>query len=237
MEALVRDAWLEGLLGRPAFRVSAPGALTPADMKTLAETRAFAYAKVDAAGIPAARRIEELGFQIAEVNVRMQKPLDGSRLPLSDYPRVRLAEPADEEAVAAIARAGFSQTRFHMDPRVPRDRADAVKEAWARNYFSGLRGDAMVVAEDGGEVAGFVLLLGSAGREPVADLVCVRQASRNRGLGRDMMLAAEGLAPVKATMTVGTQLVNTGSIRLYEGIGYRLAGAQYVFHYHGRGAA
>ncbi len=38
-----------------------------------------------------------------------------------------------------------------------------------------------------------------------------------------------------AELVVGTQAANTPSVRLYEGLGFRLTSAQLVLHHHGAG--
>ena len=47
-----------------------------------------------------------------------------------------------------------------------------------------------------------------------------------------MIRFGEAESPNVKLLRVGTQLANTGSLRLYEGLGFRQCQAQYVFHYH-----
>lgn len=120
---------------------------------------------------------------------------------------------------------------------MPQATADAIKRAWAGNFFEGRRGDGMLVAEHEGRLAGFLQLLWGNDACLVIDLIGVDPAFQGRGIGRGMILHAArhgtGCGPVPRSMQVGTQAANTPSVRLYESLGFRLASAQHVLHYHG----
>ena len=144
---------------------------------------------------------------------------------------VRMAMPADETAVADVALAGFGYSRFHLDPRVPRDAADRIKGDWVRSWFAGRRGDAMLVAEVDGRVAGFCQLL-RTDDAAVIDLIAVARLARGRGVARAMLRAVDALPWEVERVEVGTQVANVPSVRLYESDGFRLVGAEYVLHRH-----
>jgi ribosomal protein S18 acetylase RimI-like enzyme len=153
-----------------------------------------------------------------------------------DDSRIRFARPDDEKEVRALAGSAFQYSRFHLDPAIPAALAHRIKSEWAGNWFRGARGDGMIVAEDAGRVAGFLQLLWR-GERLVIDLVAVDPASRARGLARAMIGCAAkrgtGDARRPAAITVGTQAANIPSVRLYESLGFRLRGSQYVLHHHG----
>jgi ribosomal protein S18 acetylase RimI-like enzyme len=151
--------------------------------------------------------------------------------------RVRLARAGDREAVASLAGRAFRFSRFHLDPAIPRGLADRVKAGWAANFFAGARGDAMVVAEQDGAVAGFLLLLRGPSDGVTIDLIAVAPESARQGLARAMIgFAAQGAGGARPKgWRVGTQAANIASVRLYESLGFRLSQAQFVLHHHGRG--
>jgi GNAT superfamily N-acetyltransferase len=142
--------------------------------------------------------------------------------------------------VEAIAGSAFRYSRFHLDPQIPKSLADKVKAVWAGNWFAGQRGDGMVVAEDAGQVAGFLQLLWSGEQCLVIDLVAVRPQSARKGLSRAMIGFAQangtGDARRAAGMIVGTQAANVPSVRLYESLGFRLRQTKFVLHHHGAAA-
>lgn len=233
---LEKDSWLGDVLQRPAWRVSAASAGA-----SLAELRGggaqFATAKLPAADTRGVGELEAFGFRV--VDVALTFDADAVRAPDADA-RVRPAQARDAAAVEALAGSAFRFSRFHLDPAFPVALAHRVKAEWAGNWFRGARGDGMIVAEDGGRVAGFLQLLWGRDDRLVIDLIAVDAASRGRGFARAMIgFAARtgtGDARRHAGMSVGTQAANVPSVRLYESLGFRLRGAQFVLHYHGGGA-
>lgn len=229
---LDEDPWLGSVLERRAWRV-ANGGNGPSLDALNARGPQFATAKVDAADTAAVAELERFGFRV--VDTALTFDARAIQAPGNDD-RARFARPEDEAAVRALAGSAFQFSRFHLDPALPAALAHRVKAEWAGNWFRGARGDGMVVAEDGGRVAGFLQLLWS-GDQLVIDLVAVDSHSRGRGLARAMIgFAAErgtGDARRPAAMIVGTQAANIPSVRLYESLGFRLCGSQYVLHHHG----
>jgi ribosomal protein S18 acetylase RimI-like enzyme len=66
----------------------------------------------------------------------------------------------------------------------------------------------------------------------VIDLIAVTKAHRGSGLARGMIAFAASTFTQFHTMLVATQIANIPSMRLYEGIGFRIVGAQYILHRH-----
>lgn len=228
---LAADAWLARHLARQAWRVDQdPEGESLAGLR--AQQNAFAYAKVAA---EEARLVGDLvanGFMPVDVSVTFEGPAPKE----SSAAGVRFAQSSDRDAVAAIAHGSFRFSRFHLDPRVPAAVANAIKAEWAANFFTGRRGDGMVVAEAGGSVVGFLQLLWTGGDVLVIDLIGVAASHQRRGIARNMIhfAAAHGTGDARKPghIRVGTQVANTKSVRLYESLGFRLVGAQYVLHYH-----
>lgn len=232
---LQKDPWLAGILNREVYRIAAEK-LPGGDWALPAETsRVFAYAKLDPQAHRAIGLLEDRGFRLVDTNVTFGKAVTPAGTP--DAGQVlRAARPGDEEAVTAIARSSFVFSRFHADPLIPRETADEVKARWAANFFSGARGDAMIVAEHNGRVSGFLLLaLKKEEQAMIIDLIAVDKTARDRGIASGMIRFAERSLRGFRTISVGTQLANQASIRLYESLGFRFASAAYVFHFHGGG--
>ena len=236
--SLQADSWLSGVLQRPAWNVVAHGvASTP-----LAELRRpgaqFATAKVAAVETAEAEALQSFGFRVVDTALSFEAES------LSAPERtegVRFARPGDRAAVEAIAGSAFRFSRFHLDPHLPRALADKVKAGWAGNWFSGARGDGMIVAEDAqGTVAGFLQLIWGSGERLVIDLVAVRADRARRGLARAMIGHAQAHGTDGSRrprgMIVGTQAANVASLRLYESMGFRLRDAKFVLHHHGSAA-
>ena len=226
--AVERDAWLSTLLDRPALRLVAA-----TDGEAVLPPGAFfATAKLPAEDVADASFLADAGFRV--VDTALTFAAAASEIPADDGSPLRIAAPDDRAAVAAIARDGFRFSRFHLDPHIPPALAGRIKAAWAENFFAGRRGDAMIVASVDGAVAGFLQLLKLGNDRLVIDLVAVAARWRGRGLARAMIGRAARTMGA-AELVVGTQAANTPSIRLYEGLGFRLTGAQLVLHHHGVG--
>lgn len=233
---LAADGWLSGFLGRPAYRLTDLSACDGMQ-EDLTRQSMFVTAKCPAADIAAVGRLEAAGFRVIDAALTF----DAASLRADSGGKpVRFATPQDRAAISDIAGRAFRYTRFHLDPALPDALAHRIKAAWADNYFSGQRGDGMVVAEQGGQVVGFLQLLW-AGDALVIDLIAVAPEAARQGLASAMIgfAAAHGTGNARrpASFKVGTQAANTASCRLYENLGFRLCASAFVLHHHGAGGA
>jgi ribosomal protein S18 acetylase RimI-like enzyme len=199
---------------------------TPRDLPT---GRAFVDAKVPTDALDRLQQLEAAGFAVVDTSVHLTRaagPLD------LETGQARFATPADEAAVRAVAAEAITQSRFHLDPAIPKATAHRLKADWAGNFFAGRRGDWMVVAEEAGEVCGFLQLLRSEDGV-VIDLIGVSGRRRSRGLGGQMVaFAARHCLGRPARLTVGTQIANVRSLAFYQRLGFTITSALYVLHLH-----
>jgi ribosomal protein S18 acetylase RimI-like enzyme len=225
---LARDEWLGRILGCDAWqvRVGAHGPDRDAIAKVAAP--AFLYAKVPTADTAMVGRLGDLGFRVVDTNVTLERDA-APALAESGRNACRFAAPGDRDAIRALAGRAFSHSRLHLDAAVPREAADRSRAEWAGNFFSGARGDHMVVA---GECLGFLQLLGPKDGVLTIDLIGVDPTARRRGLARDMIAFAAARLPGIARLRVGTQVANIASLRLYESLGFRVVETSYVLHAH-----
>jgi ribosomal protein S18 acetylase RimI-like enzyme len=224
--SLSPDTWLSTALGKPTFRLALADETAP----ELPSGPCFVFAKIPVASTPVVDMLIRRGFALVETAAQFERPIgriDGAAA-------ARFARPGDEAAVRAIARSGFGHSRFHRDPRIPREIAGRIKEDWAGNFFAGKRGSHMLVAELSGNVVGFLLLLVDS-EDVVIDLIATRADHRRRGLAQSMIAAAEREFGARRRFRVGTQLTNAPSIRLYESVGFRFASASHTLHLHREG--
>lgn len=232
MTDLLRDEFLTGIVGRPAFRVALPQ--QGCDGAGIAAIRAaqsrpvFLYAKLPTYSVGALRQLDELGFHVVDTTVTFERPAGG---PPSASASTRQAGPEDRDAIMDLARQCFSHSRLHLDPAISRQAADHSRAEWAGNFFAGRRGDHMIVGESDGALAGFAQLLGPTDGTLTIDLIGVAASFRRRGIA-GALVAAAGAIPGTRTLRVGTQIANIPSLRLYESLGFRIVDTQYVLHYH-----
>lgn len=237
---IAEDAWLATALGRPVFRVGWDG---EGDEEAAAEAvRAHAAghvaamydAKLPANAIGPARALCAIGFYPVDTALTLSRERDVA--PPAAPPGVLVAECSPERAsgALAIAASAFRHSRFHLDPAIPAETANEIKRRWVESYVRKERGDALLVAERGGRIAGFLAaLVAERGEGPVAviDLVAVAEPSRGSGAGRALVAAFaeryEGMP-----LEVGTQAANRPSVRFYERLGFSLERATMVLHMH-----
>lgn len=244
--AIDTDAWLSEVMGRPVWKVATRPATSNAvgigedligedligqDFARSLEMPGFKYAKVPVAEVATIQALESRGFRFVDVAVDLR----AANLPAAmDVPcgSLRPAIPGDASAVTDLARSSFVWSRFHQDPFVPKELADEIKARWAGNFFHGLRGDHMVVAEHDGKIGGFLQLLSAKDGALVIDLVAVGARFRGRGLAAAMIIFAEKTWGRGMGMRVGTQLANSTSLGLYTRMGFSQVGANVVLHHH-----
>jgi ribosomal protein S18 acetylase RimI-like enzyme len=230
----VEDEFLGQCLGHPVIRLRAADAARDAIEHAGKYPRWMIETKVAVGDVATIRALEDDGFGLVDTNVQLTRAAPSETL-ASDA-RCRMATPTDEAGVRQVAATSFSHTRFHLDPRIAEAAANRVKEEWAANFFTGRRGDWMVVAEDAQGVAGFLQLLRAANGAVIIDLIAVSERGRNQGLARAMIeCAATQCLGRPAAMIVGTQIANIASLALYDSLGFRVSQANYILHLHGEG--
>lgn len=227
------DVWISEQLGRPTFRVEVDETFDELALQAHQQGHVFMYTKVPVSRLDAVSRFEDNGFRVVDMNITFEKPTQPV-VDLSGPGEVCFARPEHAAGVVAVASRNFVYSRFHLDPQIPRRIADRLKARWVENFFRGQRGSAMVVALLDGVVAGFNLLVFDGQRNALTiDLIATDATHRRKGLARKMIGFAEAHCPGFERVRVGTQIANLPSIQLYESIGFRVASAEYVLHYHG----
>ncbi len=219
------------MLGKQAYNVSEP--FLNFAGTDLPKGNAFLGAKVPAEDIEGLIHLQALGFFVVDVNIQLAGTA-GVSVPKND--RIRFAGPEDEQAVRSLAGSSLRHNRFHRDPKIPEKVASRIKEEWAGNFFSGKRGDWMVVAEVDGQVNGFLQLIKQDKETMIIDLVAVAQNSREKGMARAMIsYASKACLDSLSVIKAGTQLANTASLALYNSLGFRVVSASYAMHKHIKG--
>ncbi|MBI3522166.1 MAG: GNAT family N-acetyltransferase [Chloroflexi bacterium] len=234
-EALIRpDGWLSGVMARAAFAVDVPSrdaSLRELARHARAHRGAFYTAKLPVDRVADVRALCEIGFAVVDTGVTFERPMGSVTATLRDVP-ITLADDESGEQAALVAMRSFQWSRFHLDPRIPRETADRIKGEWVRSYVRKSRGDALLVASAGGSVVGFVAALVADG-SAVIDLIAVDPSHQGAGIGRALIARhIDAYASTVARYRVGTQAANSASVRLYESLGYRLHGATYALHLH-----
>jgi len=174
------------------------------------------------------------GFYPAETTLDLSLPL--RRLtPLEgragDRPRLRRVGAEDVAALATIARETFQTDRFHLDPHLPGDRADARYAGWVERGFAG--GDRLYAYETAaGESVGFYLVRGEPGAEVDLSLAGVTPRHRRTGLGAtmysDMLVLCrdEGFRTAVTSMSAN----NLDVLNVFMRLGFTIRAARLTLH-------
>jgi ribosomal protein S18 acetylase RimI-like enzyme len=176
---------------------------------------------------------ESVGFKVLESYLTFTRSMED---PLPADPRVRLARPDEMEPVAELARRAFRYNRFMSDSLIPDRLARNTRVEWVRNSFKG-RAEAIYVAEDEGQLAGFLLL--KSKQDPhgvkagIIDLIAVDSEYAGKGLGMALVAAALHHYNAEAGyLEVGTQAKNVPAVNLYIKSGFRIAKSEFTLHHH-----
>jgi ribosomal protein S18 acetylase RimI-like enzyme len=232
-----KDDWMTGILGVTTYHLKVPN--KDADLTNhlkgqslenhLGEKEIFSDVKLSTSEIELVSQIETLGYNLVDTNVTFDIEIEKKNLKGKSV--VEKANESDREMTATIASKSFEYSRFHLDHKIKKKSANLLKEKWVENYFYGKRGDNMLLAKVGDEVAGFIQLL-ERGNDVIIDLIGVSSDFRRQYIAHDLMAETCNLYPNKKKIIVGTQVSNIPSVRMYENFGFRLCDSSYVFHYH-----
>lgn len=230
---LKEDEWLSSLLGVPAFHFNfeSDEKKSIPDFFCQLPEKAFVDVKVLPEDVGVVRQLEAKGFHLIDTNIQLLRQ-SGQFVPRETEAKIRFAESRDAPQVGFLAETGFSKDRFHLDQSIPTKVANAVKRAWAENFFNGRRGNWMVVAEVSSEICGFLLLLKGADGELVIDLIAVSEAWQGQKIGSAMIGFALSNIAACGKILVGTQLANLESLSFYQALGFHVTSGKYVLHFH-----
>lgn len=180
-----------------------------------------------------AQAFENAGFRLMDTLVYYGRAIDGNR-PV-ERRELRSARMEDAAATAALAAEAFRDYggHYHADPRLPRELCDAVYVSWAERSCStpGVA-DAVLLAEEAGELVGFVTLRLNSADEGEVPLYGVHPSAQGRGIGRDLIGGALNWFQSRGAsrMIISTQVTNTASQTVWIRCGFAPFSAHYSFH-------
>lgn len=241
------DPWLKAIFGYPVFRLAVSAEDTAEGLsdqigaflsRGQRKDRSFYYTRIPTTRVDCLTTLTSVGFNVVDVAVTFAMPVGAVRHSgeLGVPVLIRDARPGDHSILLKIASSCFGYSRFHLDPAIPNDTANAVKRAWVQSYCQSQRGERLLVAERDGQPVGFLAILarGSGNRAKwIIDLLGVDSAHQGCGIGQALVEAFIAAGNVRAqSLQVGTQVANLPSLRLYEKCGFRIIESAYVLHAH-----
>ncbi len=212
---LEKDQWLAKYFDGDAFYYK-----PPYGMDNL--PKGFIFTKLPVDHVKDVGLLFKQGFKIVEVAIQFEQHAPMLNKQNSQVTVDFVSKEQDKNGVIKIAENAFIWSRFYQDTDIPKDIASKIKKDWVTNYFSGQRGDNMIVARINNEVVGFILLINN-----IIDLIAVSTENARQGIGSLLIQFANSKIGL---LKAGTQLINKSSIALYEKSGFFLKQANFVLH-------
>jgi dTDP-4-amino-4,6-dideoxy-D-galactose acyltransferase len=191
------------------------------------------YFLADIGDLKTIRLAEINEFRMVDIRVTLEKIIDKSTtIPdQASIGSIRLVSPDDLNALKAIARVSYHDTRFYADTNFPVARADALYEIWIEKSCKGYA-DAVFVLEIDQQSAGYISchLLGE-GKGNIG-LVGVSQNSQGKSIGNLLIDNALNWFVGKnvTQVSVVTQGRNIKAQRLYQRCGFLTRSLQFWYH-------
>lgn len=242
--AVAEVPWDSELFGFPIYELRCPEAfpdklaeMTSRLLPTLSPgQRALAYVKLPVGDVERMRALTAAGFYLVEAGLEYELELDRMRPVWGDRPsglQMRLGRAEDLPTLQALASGGLANDRYHMDRRVPAERADLRFERWVE--YAIRDGDVTLLfeSERDGEAIGFVQYRPEPRQTAYMSLISVRESYKHSGLGMIMMEAAlracgaHGFRRVTARSTLN----NTDVVRMCSAFGFQITRASYTLHW------
>lgn len=236
------DNWLKSIFSHDVLRIVDFGqdSSEQQELESVlhSQDKAFFFTKIPVTCPYVLRKLLISGFQVVDINVTLERKPKSLAKSKGSGCIVRIAYPEECEAVMEIAETCFTRTRFHQDPKIPKNLANTIKRKWVENYFTGERGECILVAEVSGKPAGFLAIINmqtSNQTVRIIDLIGVHPEFQGRGIGTKMVdfFISDSVGRCDL-LRVGTQIINLSSLHLYERAGFCISDSTYVLHAHVR---
>jgi ribosomal protein S18 acetylase RimI-like enzyme len=180
---------------------------------------------------------EQHGFGLVDVRLTFERLLVNSHDPARTDPPasavIRPFQPNDLPGLQSMARTGHQETRFFSDSHFPRQSVEDLYATWIALETQGRAQIVLVAASATNRPLGYVSChLEPAHREGQIGLVGVSPEARERGIGKDLVLAAIDWFRVQGAqvVTVVTQGNNRAAQRLYQKCAFLSRDLQLWYH-------
>tara|TARA_B100000315_G_scaffold259516_1_gene315882 strand:+ start:2466 stop:3227 length:762 start_codon:yes stop_codon:yes gene_type:complete len=245
---IVYDKWLSEIIGKDSYTLTLDDEFIALSEENGTEEKQwihsihnnndplFVQTKVSTQSTDYIKYLEGVGFFLVDTNVTLKKDIDSDYCeyikPDFSEINIRFAKITDRKETISVASKSFIYSRFHLDPWFSNNIANRIKAKWASNYFDGNRGDQMVVALNGNTIVGFLQILKPEEDNFIIDLIAVIKECQRKGIAVRMIDYAICENNGICNVTVGTQIGNIPSFKLYQKMKFFLENSTYVFHLH-----
>lgn len=228
--------WDSNFFGWPIARFVAPRAQAPELDQALEECQArgiellYFLAELSSPATLAAACAR--GFSLVDVRVELDVSISSSvASPAGTATKIHEAGPKDLAELRDLAARSHVDSRFYADPRIPRERCDALYAAWIERSVAGWAATVKVATLEG-RLAGYITCHLEAEGVGSIGLIAVSEIAQGQGVGG--ILVADALrffgdAGCRRVRVV-TQGANIRAQRLYQKFGFRTERSLASFH-------
>jgi dTDP-4-amino-4,6-dideoxy-D-galactose acyltransferase len=189
------------------------------------------YLLCDAADTPSIRQAEINAFQLMDLRHTLAWQGGSAESDIEPAADTRPVAAQDIVGLAAIARVSHRDSRFYADPQFAPEQCDALYAAWIEQSCAGYA-DVVLVAGPVGAPTGYISCHRAAPSSGKIGLLAVAAAARGRGLGVQLIRAAQRWFAEHELqdVTVVTQGRNLPAQRLYQRCGFVTRSQQLWYH-------
>jgi dTDP-4-amino-4,6-dideoxy-D-galactose acyltransferase len=171
-------------------------------------------------------------YHLVDIRVMMERDIQRSENPSAIV--TRAATPADLPVMREIAATSFRSARFHQDPRIPREKADALYVRWIEADLGG-RADVVLVTGDGDQLRGYLSCYSHRDGDTASGgfgIMGVHPKYRGLGVARGLVDAALNWFAERGTTRVSfpTQARNITTQRVFQRAGFLTYDVRLVYH-------
>ncbi len=192
-------------------------------------------ARVPSQAIRLVQQLEDIGFRLMDTLVYYRRDVMSAAAEPRSVGLVRPMRKGEEESVRQIATQAFRGYfgHYHADPRLDPAACDAVYISWAeRSCLDRSVADEVLVAEQEGQLVGFLTLQRNAPEQAEIVLNGVLPAAQGRGVYRELVIQAieQSRAWHAQELLVSTQVTNLAVQKVWVRLGFEPSGFYYTFH-------
>jgi RimJ/RimL family protein N-acetyltransferase len=198
------------------------------------EKGCLVFAKLDQQNVRSIQALVGNGFYPVETVLEVEGNVSRvSAGRASARARMRPATPDDVRRLAEIARKAFWSDRFHIDPNVPNDAADARYAQWVTDAIQDGEWVSVLEADDDNRIIGFYHLRTVSSDRVDLSLIALDPLVSGRGIGRTLYDAMIEESACMGFESVSTRIAarNLPALNTLAHLGFSFRGALTSLHW------
>ena len=214
------DPWLEKILKRKCYNLE----LDKKNGKNfLSFPKGFITCKLDSNCFEESFFLQSKKFVFIDNQLTFSGKFQKSKI----KKKCNLAIANDKDHVVELSKF-LDSSRFNIDKNISSEESKMIKESWVSNFFSGHRGDGLIVYREKNSINGFLLYLRKR-THLVIDLIVVNPKTRKKNIGKNMVFFLSSLHE-GLNIHAGTQSSNSTAITFYQKLGFKLSSSKIILH-------